>query len=368
MCPVSRVKVLIVTTGNDRSEIALYRGLKDRGVELEVLCVPGAGGQEALVAHGIPVRCEKIRHRLDLVAVRRVRRRIDEGGFDIVHAPRNHTLAVALLAVLRRPRVGVVAYRGTSGHLSRLDPASWLTYLNPRIDRIICVSEAVRAYLLEKGIPAGRLVTIYKGHDVLWYQPESRADLASLGIPPGAFVVGFTGNVRPVKGVEYLLGAARLLPRDSAAHFLIVGHTPDGALPRLAADPAIRERVHLTGFRSDAAALAGACDAYVMPSVAREGLPRGVIEAMCQSVPPIVSNVGGLPELVQHEQSGLVVPPRDSRALAEAIGRLAADRELARRLGANARRRIEEQFNIATTIEEVDALYEAVRRERGGAS
>jgi glycosyltransferase involved in cell wall biosynthesis len=298
----------------------------------------------------------RVRHRLDLWAARELRRLLLAFEPQVLYAPRNSTLSIALIAS-RGLAAKVVGYRGTIGHLSRWDPASQLTYFHPRVDRIVCVSEAVRRYLLGLNLAPGKLVTIYKGHDVAWYDAPGRASLDLPGLPAGAFVAGFTGSIRPVKGVDVLLRAMRLLDPGRNIHLLLVGDVRDRAITRLAADPAIRGRVHLTGFRRDAARLAGACDAFVMPSVEREGLPRAVIEAMAQRVAPIVTRVGGMPELVVDGECGLVVPPRDPSALADAISALAADRPRCRALGERARRRITEAFHIDTTISKMSALF-----------
>lgn len=353
------MRVLVYTTFLDRSEAAVYRGLRRQGVELELLCDPGAPWQD-LAAAGIPVAQAVTRHRLDIAAIRRLRRRLRETPFDVVYAPRNSTLAVALLAARGLP-VRIAGYRGTMGHLGRWDPASRLTYLNPRVDRIVCVSEAVRRYLLQFDLPPERVVTIHKGHDPAWYAGLAAPPRAELGIPDAAFVVGFTGNMRPVKGTDVLLRAARLLRGRPDIHYLLVGQIRDRRVRRLAAAPELAPVLHLPGFRRDAAALAQRCDVAVMPSVEREGLPRAVIEAMAQGVPAVVSNVGGMPELVEHGVSGLVVPPREPEALAEAIARLADDPELRARLGRAARARVETAFHIEGTIRKMRELLESLQ-------
>jgi glycosyltransferase involved in cell wall biosynthesis len=340
----------------DRSERALFTGLRETGLDLEIAGDLAAAGQAEMRAAGIPVYPLRIDHRLDLRAVRRLRAKLRSNAFDIVHATTNRGLSVALLAS-RGLNGRVMAYRGTMGHLSRWDPASWLTYLHPRLARIVCVSDAVRGYLLSMGLPASRLVTIHKGHDVSWYASGSHPSLIPFGVPPDAFVACFSGNMRPVKGVDVLLRAAARLPADRNVHFLLLGEVRDRRLRPLAAGLRVRDRVHWAGYRDDGPALAGSAHAFVMPSVAREGLPRAVIEAMAQGVPAIVSRVGGLPELVVDGECGLIVPPRDPDALARAVLRLADDRPLARRMGERARERIRVRFGIRETIERTLALY-----------
>jgi len=119
----------------------------------------------------------------------------------------------------------------------------------------------------------------------------------------------------------------------------------------------LRDRIHLTGFRSDAPALMAACDAYVLPALRREGLPKGVIEAMANAVPPIVSDSGGSPELVVDGESGLVVPSGSASHLAEAIAYLMEHPEARRNMGLRARERIDNDFRIEDTIRKTAALY-----------
>jgi glycosyltransferase involved in cell wall biosynthesis len=359
------MRVLVVTSAIDRSEAAVFRAMAEAGIRMDMLCDEAAAAQDSLREAGVTIEHLTARHRFDRHAIRGVREKLATGPYDIVYAPRNRGLSVSLLAGRGSP-VKTIAYRGTMGHLSRLDPASWFTYLNPRVNRILCVSDAVRHYLLGMGIPGDRLTTIYKGHDTAWYAGGPPPDLAEFGIGPGAFVVGFTGNIRPVKGVDVLLRALARVPPPLGVHVLLVGEVRDRRIRRLASDPAIRAAVHLAGFRRNAAALAGACDAFVMPSVSREGLPRAVIEAMAQGVPPIVSDVGGMPELVVDGECGLVVPPRDPDALAQAIGTLAGNRDRAGTIGRKAQDRIRTHFNIETTIARTLEVFDEVAgRPRG---
>ncbi len=316
-------------------------------------------------AAGIEVFPLNIRHRLDLLSARALRKLYHSLQPDVVYAPKNDGLAVSLLAAHAR-RPAVVGYRGTIGHISRLDPAAWLTYLNPRCQRIVCVSEAVRDYLLSCRIPAPRLVTVYKGHDPAWYTTLPKPTRAELGLPTDAFLLGFTGRIRPVKGGDVLLEALRRVPSELNVHLVMVGDIVDPRVRRLAEAPVLRDRVHRLGYRTDAAAIAGLFDVFAMPSVEREGFPRAVIEAMAQGVPPIVSRVGGMPELVRDDESGLTVPPRDPAALAEAIAALAADPERRRRLGAGARRRIATTFHIDHTIARLDTLFQEAAMGRVG--
>lgn len=350
------LRVLAITTGCDRSEKAIYEGLAGAGIHLDMLATPNTPHQQALSVAGVRIFSQEIHHRLDFRAVRRVRSLIQNNRYDIVYAPNNKSLSVGLLAS-RGMKIKHVGYRGTVGHLSRWDPASRLTYFHPRLDHIVCVSNAVRNYLLSVRIPADRLTTIYKGHDIEWYNEALPTGGVDFDVPKDAFVVGFIGNMRPVKGIPVLLASLRYIPRQIPIYLVCVGRVEDRRINRLMRDPRIRANTRMAGFLPNASALVKAFDCLVMPSVDREGLPRAVIEAMAQEVPVVVSGAGGMPELVQDDHSGLVVPARDPQALARALVGLYEDPQRRRRFGENGRARVKERFNIQTTIAEFIGLF-----------
>jgi glycosyltransferase involved in cell wall biosynthesis len=350
------MRVLVVNSFSDRSEVGLWSGLVKAGISIDVICDPTAPEQQVLKDSGIEVSTLAIRHRLDFSAMRIIRQQLNARQYDILHATRNRDLSVSLIAS-RGMKIKHIAYRGTIGHLSRLDPASWLTYLNPRLDRIICNAEAVRQYMLAMRLRETKLKTIYKGFEADWYKSEDRSALVEFGVPKEAIVVGFAGDIRPIKGVDVLIRAMDRLVDSPQIHLLLVGRVRDKEVESLATRSSARERIHFTGFKENAAGLMGACDIFVMPSLGREGITKAVVEAMAQGVPAIVSKAGGLPEIVAHNECGLVVPPGDPEALAQAIITLASDASLRKTLGDNAKKRITTTFGMNKAIEKTLALY-----------
>ena len=352
------MRVIIATSYSDRTETAVYKALAAKGMAVHMNCGADAPEKPELIAAGVRVSPWMAQHRLDFRASRSLRRLIKAEDPDIVYAPTNRSLAAALRAG-RGSRAKIIAYRGTIGHLERYDPAAWITYFHPRVDRIVCVSRAVERYLLSKGLPPTRLVTIHKGHDPDWYSASPTQSRADFGIPEKAFVVGFTGSMRRVKGAEVLLQAA-LSPEMAARpdiHFLVVGDVRDSRIPPLAQQGSNRQRVHMPGSIRPAATLAKLCNICVMPSLEREGLPRAVMEAMAQGIPAVVTNVGGMPEVVEDQHSGWIVPPGDAPALAAAIAGLADDPNRCAKMGTHARARIESDFHVRRTIEKTLQLY-----------
>nr|WP_242464689.1 glycosyltransferase family 4 protein [Halorhodospira abdelmalekii] len=301
-----------------------------------------------------------------IAALRRLRR---ERTFDLVHAYYKVALTNYQLAGLSPslPRLPVVAYRGIIGNLSYFDPFSWLSFLDPRIERIVCVCEAIRQYFLHKSLVPGvrlfrpeRVATIHKGHRCEWYrqaQPQLPTDLQ---IPPGAPVIGCVARLKKRKGIVELIRAFEQLPAALNAYLVLVGRVEYAAITQAAAASPAADRIRLTGFRRDAPQIAGAFTIKTLPSLRREGLPRAVIEAMAQGIPAVVSDSGGNPELVEEGVSGRVTPAGDIEALRAALEQLLADPRLRRRMGVAAERRIRDHFTVERTAEETLALYRAV--------
>lgn len=357
------IKVLCVIEDADRPTIATFVGMQRAGIDLTVISPTASSGHDVLAQAGIPLVDIEFRSRFDSAATKQLRDNLKRGAYDILHLFGNRSLQNALVAS-RGISIRIVAYRGIVGNVSFFDPTSWLRFLNPRIDRIVCVADAIRLYFLQMRpaflrVPAERLVTIHKGHSLDWYT-DSPADLQEVGIPPDAFVIGCVANYRPRKGIEKLVAAMADLPQEWRAHLLLVGHMEGPALEKEIARSPVADRIHRVGYRSDAPTLTAACDVFVLPSIKREGLARSLIEAMAYEVPPIVTDCGGSPELVVDGESGLVIPVNDSGAICQAIRKLHDHPDMRERMGKAARVRIGTNFRIEDTIEKTIAVYQSL--------
>ena len=355
------IRSLCITQGADRPTVATFIGMHRAGIEITVICPSDHPNYAVLADAGVPLVDMPLRKNFDSNDIASLRKLLVDGRFHIMHTFNNKAVTNGLRACRGLP-VKIICYRGIVGAVGFLDPMSWMRYLNPRIDRIICVCDAIRDYFLSMQpaflrMPASRPVRIYKGHKLEWYDAKP-ADLASIGIPDGSFVIGCTANYRPRKGIEFLVDALGMLPDDIPAHLVLVGHMDAEKLDRHIQSSPARDRIHRVGFREDAPALSAACDVFCLPSTKREGLPRAVIEAMAYRVPPVVTDSGGSPELVVDGASGIVVPPSDAGALAAAFTELYRDPERRQAMGDAARQRIGNDFRNETTIEETIRLYE----------
>ncbi len=355
-------RVLCITDRSDRPETELFIGLKKAGVDITVIANPTGKHYLRLKESGTVAHDLILKSRFDVPGIRFIRKLLTRNHFDILYCFNNPAASNALLAS-RGMSLKIMTYRGVIGNIGFLSPASWTTHLSPRVNRIVCVCDAVRDHILSMRlfsmkIDPQRVVTIYKGHDLNWYR-QPAADLSEFDIPSNAFTVGFAGRNRLNKGIDVLIRSAEFLPEGVPVHFVLLGQLADDVrLKKLIDQSPLRRNFHLPGWRDDAPAVAGACDAFVLPTINREGLSRAVIEAMAYGTPPIVTRVGGPTEIVEDQRSGFVVPPKNPRAIASAIMELYNHPELKKKMGEQAKLRIQNQFNIATTIIKTKQLFE----------
>ncbi|TDJ43638.1 MAG: glycosyltransferase [Gammaproteobacteria bacterium] len=357
-----KIRVLCISSHlgsltNVRPEAEWFIGLQRRGIQMTVLTEENSVYVDRMRAAGVEVVPLDIRRKFEWRVIRKIRQTLRNGGHQIMHLFTNKAITNGIVAAMGST-VKVVTYRGQTGNIKRIDPTCYLTHLNPRITRITCVAHAVRTDLIANGVSPEKLVTIYKGHDLAWYDHTEAEDLGKLGIPENAFAIALVANNRPRKGVAVLIESARHLPADSPIHFLLVGNgmTSKKISARIAAGP-LADHFHLIGYRDNVLSLVAACQASVLPATKREGLPRTILESMGLGIVPVVTKTGGSPELVVDGDSGYCVEPGDPGGLAHAMQRLADDPDAARAMGARARARLAEHFNVAQGVEAHVRLY-----------
>ena len=357
-----RYRVLCITDRSDLPETELFIRLKNCGVDISVACNPTGRYYDRLQASGIPIYELILKSRFSLKGIREIRRILNDTPYDILYCFNNKATSNVVLSI-HGHRLKLITYRGTVGNISFFSPASWTSHLNPRVNRIICVSKAVQDNLVNMQwigfrIKPERAVAIYKGHDLAWYQ-ETPADLSEFGISKDEFVVSFAGRNRPHKGAHVIVESTKWLPPSTPIHLILMGRISENKqLRQQIAQSPLRERIHLTGFRTDARAIIAASDAFLMPSTKREGLSRAVIEAMAYGVVPIVTNVGGLPELVADQECGYVIPPDDPESIARAIMDIYHHPDKKKLLGQQSRERIRSHFNIDITVQETKKVFD----------
>ncbi|MEZ0240343.1 MAG: glycosyltransferase, partial [Chloroflexota bacterium] len=273
--------------------------------------------------------------------------------------------AWSLAAGRRRPLiVGTV-------HSSRVrseEDRDLVRRLTPKVDHLIAVSRAIVRKIEDEGRVGAPISLIYNGVDLTRYaEPETCCTLhGEYPIPANAPIVGVVARLEPEKGHPTLLEAwPAVLDAVPNAHLLIVGEgTERDSLEARAASLGIEDSVTFTGRRDDVPAVTAALDVAVLPSY-REAQGLSILEAMALSRPVVASAVGGIPEMIEHGRTGLLVKPHDPHALAASIVRLLTDHPYADTLGRAGRDLVHERFCVELMVRAVETIYdEAVADER----
>lgn len=272
-----------------------------------------------------------------------------------------------LTARLARVPVAIVSKRSLDVYPRARD--RWACSLVNRLaDCVTAVAGAVRDHVHRtEGCPLEKIVTIPNGIDTASVAAASSANGRAHVLPVDAHdkVVGTITRLVWKRGHEELLKAAALITRaEPAAKLLVVGDGPlRGSLEAQARSLGLNGGVRFLGAVPQAARLLPHFDVFVLSSV-WEGMSNGLLEAMAAGRPVVATRVGGNPEVVVDGESGLLVPPKDPQALADAVLRLLRDRELARRLGEAARRRIESEFTLERMVQRLETLYDDLLARR----
>ena len=235
--------------------------------------------------------------------------------------------------------------------------------------RVVANSEFIATSLeAEDRVPGDRVVVVpnFVDDDAFVTPAASWRERVrnKLLIPPEARIVGMVANLRWEKDHPTLMDAfAAIRPSYPDVHLVLVGSGDmETQLRQRAADLNIEPSVRFAGTMSNSPNVHSLFDISVLSS-SSEGFPNTVIEAMAAARPVIATRVGGIPDGVIHSETGLLVPPRDPSALAEAIGQLLADPARGNALGAAGRRRAQSRFSAASVVPAIESLYEGLVRE-----
>lgn len=243
-------------------------------------------------------------------------------------------------------------------------------FLSKTTDRIIAVSETLRQELIAKeGLPSDKIITIYNGIETgrTCAHPfrERRHILRELGLPSLGQVVGTVARLAPQKGIIHFLKAAAMLARDYQVNFLVVGDGPlRQQLQAEAISLGLANRVVFAGERRDVPAILPVFDVFVLPSLT-EGFPLTILEALAAGRPVVATRVGGIPEIIKDNHTGLLVRPGEPAELALAIARLLRDRQEALAMGRAGQKYVCETFSAEKMAGRVAAEYRKALQAKG---
>ncbi|MEP6889411.1 MAG: glycosyltransferase, partial [Nitrospirota bacterium] len=252
---------------------------------------------------------------------------------------------------------------------------SWLFLQIERVlsaitDRLIALTDAERRDHLDRDVgKADRFAVVPSGIDRERFglaRAQGKQQPEWFGCPPDALIVGSVGWLTDIKGHKYLIEAVSKLKKDfPSLHLVIVGSGDrHDALLQQAELAGILDAVHFLGHRDDVEACLAGMDLFVLPSL-NEGMGRALVEAMAAGLPVIASRVGGIPAVISHEHTGLLVPPGNADALADAIRRLLDRPDWARQLGLAAGRSVDSRYGSRSMVRVIESIFAEALSARG---
>ena len=278
-------------------------------------------------------------------------------NIDIIHAHTGHAHTLACLARRMAGRGRVIVSRRVA-FPPRKNPISRLKYRCP--DRYIAISDCVAQALLAFGVSKSKIAVVHSGIDMQRFTEEP-LPRAEFGVPEGVPLLGAVGSLVEAKDHATLISAMRILvDTDPLIHLVIAGEGPlradlEAQILRLG----LEDNIQLLGHRTDIPQLLSALDVFVMSSVS-EGLGTSVLDALASSLPVVVTQAGGIPEMIHNEETGLLVPTGNAEALAEGILRLLRDGTAAQQMAERGKALLTEKFTVETMVRGTVDVYNEV--------
>jgi glycosyltransferase involved in cell wall biosynthesis len=340
-------------------------GLIGRGHRVVLATRPNEHWDRACAAAGIRHVALPMRSALDLASAWALARLVREHQIDIVHCQKGRARSLALLAGLTVRLPVLILNRGVSFPLERWNR---LGYTTSRVTAIVAVCESIKRGLVASGVDAGKIEVIYSGTDLGRFHPgvDGRRVRAELGLDPDHTLVTQVG-IRSWRGNDDVLEAmTRVCHAAPHARLLFVGAPPARvvSLRERAFRRGIGDAVQILGHREDIPEILAASDLVVDASYAGLGLTGSLREALAVETPVIGTNIEGHPELILEGETGLLVPPRNPDALAQAILRILENPTRAKAMARAGRKRVEAHFSMAQKVQRTEALYERLRAAR----
>src|SRR5438445_10025491 len=336
-------------TGSVHQMFQAATGLRERGHAVTVVSRPDETLELRCREAGVDFVALRMRNQFDLNSARKLRGLIRERDPHVIHVHKGVAHALALAALWSRPKPALVVNRGVSFPLDIWNRGKFRTH---RVDRIVTVCEQIRRIVIKSArLPPEKVVVIYAGTDIDLFDPE-RWDPQSFrrekNISSEKFLIAQVG-VRDWKGWKELVDAtADVIRSHSAAHLALIGcrnASESEAVTDYASARGIREHISAVEYRPDMPSVFAACDLVVDASWAGTGITGTIREAMAMQKPVIATDCGGNGELVSSPDVGWLIPPRNVKALADAMRDVIDHGERASTVARNARRRVVRGFS-----------------------
>ena len=351
--------------GGQRQAFFLAKELKRKGYPFFFVVQPESPLYHKTKEADLPAFPLKIRNEFDLIAILRLALAMRRNHCVLAHFHDAHSAAVGSAAAsLAKVPIRIIS--------RRVDFPLKQNYFSKKkygknVDAIIAISEGVEEVLMKGGIPESLIEVIPSGIDFSPFEEVTSSDYLhrEFSFAPDDYLVGIVAHLADHKGHRYLIQAMKALKEyTEKIKVIIVGGGPLRLeLDKQARELQVKEFVYFLGFREDIPQILSSLDLFVLSSYL-EGMGSSLLDAMAARLPVVATKTGGIPEVVTHRKTGLLVPPRNPSALAKAILKLYKDRDLASRLGQKGYEVVHKKFSAEAMAKKIIDLYERIAERK----
>lgn len=347
--------------GGEQQIAYLIQELNSRGINNLVACRKGSAFETHCRQQEIPYFSLPFSNSLDLRTALGLRRICTKAGIDLMHLHSSKSHGVAVLSAWLGNSTPMVLSRRVDFPLKR----NWLSqkkYNHPGIRKIVCVSDAIKEIVQKDIAEPTKAITIYSGIDLQKFSTEesSRHLRQQYNIPDDHWIIGNTAAIASHKDYYTFVDTAAILSEQQfPAYFFIIGNGPqEENIKAYVQEKGLQDKIIFTGFLNNIPSILPELDLFLMTSKT-EGLGTSLLDAFASKVPVVATAAGGIPEIVKHEQSGLLTNVGDSHQLAIEVVRIFQDTALRAKTVEGAWELVK-KFDKRITADKTLALYHKI--------
>ena len=365
----SSLRILMVDSeetwrGGEAQLELLMKGLTAAGYQVALAAAPNSAITGRAEALGITTYSVPIAGSMDVKAAWKLRRIFSDDSFDIIHSHSSHAHGISVLACVGYPgRPAHVVSRRVDFRISRNPMSAWK--YRRGADVFLAISNGVRDVLISCGVKPQKIKLVPSGIDPGKFERMKDASYVreEFSLQQAKWLVGNVAALAPHKSqIDFIDAAEQVGKSIEGVTFLIVGEGKlRQQLERRAGERGMSDKIIFTGFRDDPLEILSTFDCFVMSS-RLEGLCTSIMDAQALGVPVVATNTGGIPDLIEHEKTGLLVPPGQPSELAQAIIRMLSESELQTSCARLAKEKAT-QYDYRCMVEGTIAAYQAVMDE-----
>lgn len=317
------------------------------------------------IKRGIPIVPIRASHQYDPLIFLKISKFIKDNNIHIIHSHEYKSDIIGFfLAKLHRIPIVTTLHGWISNSFKSKCYISMQKFLLRYFNVVIAVSSKIRDDLIKVGVPEEKIRLIYNAIVVEKYQPSNNYNNLlrnKIKLPQGAVLIGNIGRLSPEKGQKDLLMAAKkIIETNQNVYFFIIGDGPDrSSLEKLSSELNISDKVFFMGHLKDMREVYQDLDIVALTSHT-EGFPNVILESLCMEKPVIATAVGGVPEIIENNITGLLVPPQSPEAIAEGIEYLLKNPEEAKVLAINGKKMVLQKFHFSSRVEKIQELYRGI--------